>query len=94
MHAGGRRFEPAHLHPHQDRGGSGTEFIDKRIGRERKGPDPRGDSRVGRERRKCVGARANDAIQVIKGRRWMPRQQEAMKDVASCEKLRGAAHRR
>ena len=25
------------------------------------------------------------------GTRWMPRQQEAMKDVVSCEKFRGAA---
>lgn len=29
--------------------------------------------------------------QVIKGTRWMPWYQEAMKDVGSCEKLRGAA---
>ena len=29
--------------------------------------------------------------QVSKGRRWMPWRQEAMKDVASCDKLRGAA---
>jgi hypothetical protein len=29
--------------------------------------------------------------QAIKGVRWMPRQREAMKDVVSCDKLRGAA---
>ena len=29
--------------------------------------------------------------QAIKGNRWMPWYQEAMKDVVSCEKLRGAA---
>jgi len=29
--------------------------------------------------------------QVSKGTRWMPWYQEAMKDVGSCEKLRGAA---
>ena len=31
--------------------------------------------------------------QVPKGRRWMPWRQEAMKDVASCEKPRGVAKR-
>ena len=31
--------------------------------------------------------------QATKGVRWMPRQREAMKDVVSCEKLRGAANR-
>jgi hypothetical protein len=29
--------------------------------------------------------------QANKGTRWMPRREKAMKDVASCEKLRGAA---
>ena len=29
----------------------------------------------------------------IKGTRWMPWHKKAMKDVASCDKLRGAAHR-
>jgi len=29
------------------------------------------------------------AGQAIKGLRWMPRRQEAMKDVVGCEKLRG-----
>ena len=29
--------------------------------------------------------------QATKGVRWMPRQREAMKDVVSCDKLRGAA---
>jgi hypothetical protein len=29
--------------------------------------------------------------QAIKGKRWMPWRQEAMKDVASCDKPRGAA---
>ena len=29
--------------------------------------------------------------QATKGTRWMPRYQEAMKDVGSCDKLRGAA---
>ena len=32
--------------------------------------------------------------QATKGARWMPWQKQAMKDVASCDKLRGAAHRR
>ena len=32
--------------------------------------------------------------QATKGARWMPWQNQAMKDVASCDKLRGAAHRR
>ncbi len=32
--------------------------------------------------------------QVEKGVRWMPRHTEAMKDVPSCEKLRGAAKKR
>jgi len=31
--------------------------------------------------------------QVFKGVRWMPRYQEAMKDVSGCEKYRGAAKR-
>src|SRR3954447_10236360 len=31
--------------------------------------------------------------QATKGTRWMPWRQEAMKDVVSCEKLRGAASR-
>ena len=35
---------------------------------------------------KCVIGQAS------KGRRWMPWRQEAMKDVESCEKLRGAAN--
>ena len=30
--------------------------------------------------------------QATKGTRWMPRQQEAKKDVGSCEKSRGAAN--
>ena len=30
----------------------------------------------------------------IKGARWMPRHRTAMKDVASCEKPRGAASER
>ena len=30
--------------------------------------------------------------QVIKGARWMPRRRKAMKDVASCDKPRGAAN--
>ena len=29
--------------------------------------------------------------QAMKGTRWMPRREQAMKDVASCDKLRGAA---
>lgn len=32
--------------------------------------------------------------QATKGARWMPWQKQAMKDVASCDKLRGAAHTR
>jgi hypothetical protein len=32
--------------------------------------------------------------QATKGARWMPWQKQAMKDVASCDKLREAAHRR
>ncbi len=32
--------------------------------------------------------------QATKGARWMPWQKQAMKDVASCDKLRGAAHMR
>ena len=32
--------------------------------------------------------------QATKGARWMPWQRQAKKDVASCDKLRGAAHRR
>ncbi len=31
--------------------------------------------------------------QATKGARWMPWQKQAMKGVASCDKLRGAAHR-
>lgn len=34
---------------------------------------------------------ANDFGQANKSRRWMPWRQEAMKDVVSCEKLRGGA---
>ena len=30
--------------------------------------------------------------QATKGARWMPWRREAMKDVVSCEKLRGAAN--
>ena len=32
--------------------------------------------------------------QVFKGARWMPWHQEAMKDVVSCDKPRGAANER
>ena len=32
--------------------------------------------------------------QATKGARWMPWQKQAMKDAASCDKLRGAAHTR
>ena len=32
--------------------------------------------------------------QATKGKRWMPRRGEAMKDVVSCEKLRQAANKR
>ena len=32
--------------------------------------------------------------QATKGARWMPWQKQAMKDAASCDKLRGAAHKR
>ena len=31
--------------------------------------------------------------QATKGARWMPWQKQAMKDVTSCDKLRGAANR-
>ena len=34
-----------------------------------------------------------DQIKREKGVWWMPRQQEAMKDVVRCEKLRGVANR-
>ena len=34
-----------------------------------------------------------DFGQATKGARWMPRRREAMKDVASCDKPRGAANR-
>ena len=33
-------------------------------------------------------------FKAIKGVWWMPRVYEAMKDVVSCDKLRGAAHKR
>ena len=33
-------------------------------------------------------------FQVFKGVRWMPWHRQAMKDVVSCDKLRGAAHKR
>ena len=29
-------------------------------------------------------------VKLLKGERWMPWRQEAMKDVADCDKLRGA----
>ncbi len=45
----------------------------------------RGNSRA------CVLRREQYFGQARKGRRWMPWWQEAMKDVVSCEKLRGAA---
>jgi hypothetical protein len=35
-----------------------------------------------------------ETIEYEKGIRWMPWHQEAMKDVARCEKPRGAASRR
>jgi hypothetical protein len=41
-----------------------------------------------RERRGC------EVLERKKGIRWMPWHQEAMKDVARCEKPRGAASRR
>ena len=45
---------------------------------------------------KCAGG--NDVLgkfygQATKGVRWMPWRQKAMKDVASCDKPRGAASR-
>ena len=36
------------------------------------------------------GRRESAEGQATKGTRWMPRHQEAMKDVETCEKLRGA----
>ncbi len=36
----------------------------------------------------------SEGIEYEKGIRWMPWHQEAMKDVARCEKPRGAASRR
>ena len=47
--------------------------------------------RVGRSYILCVSKFYGQAT---KGARWMPWQKQAMKDVASCDKLRGAAHRR
>ena len=35
----------------------------------------------------------NKVYELIKSTRWMPWDLEAMKDVVSCEKLRGAANR-
>ena len=37
-----------------------------------------------------VSREAGQTGQATKGTRWMPRHQEAMKDVETCEKLRGA----
>ena len=45
------------------------------------GLDPAGEVKASRQ----AGGQA------IKGTRWMPWRQEAMKDVVSCDKLRGAA---
>ena len=42
--------------------------------------------------RESVGLNVLDFGQAIKGTRWMPWRQEAMKDVGSCEKLRGVAN--
>ena len=39
-------------------------------------------------------ATINNIFKAIKGAWWMPRRQEAKKDVVSCDKLRGAAHER
>lgn len=46
-----------------------------------------------RVERVCSAAWRKFYGQATKGARWMPWQKQAMKDVASCEKLRGAAHR-
>ena len=39
-------------------------------------------------------SRGSEVLEREKGIRWMPWHQEAMKDVARCEKPRGAASRR
>ena len=44
--------------------------------------------------RVVLGVFARTAGQANKCTRWMPRHESAMKDVASCEKLRGAASER
>jgi hypothetical protein len=72
----------------------------------RTGNCPRGDDKANVDEtrfdnlpadRELLSRRARDKRfggQAIKGVRWMPRHQEAMKDVVSCEKLRGAANER
>ena len=45
---------------------------------------------------KAIGFAECEALefgQATKGVRWMPWRREAMKDVVSCDKLRGAANR-
>ena len=44
---------------------------------------------LGRDLVLCVGG--DDDLERDKGVRWMPWRQEAMKDVARCDKLRGDA---
>ncbi len=39
----------------------------------------------------CIASASIKLGQVSKGNRWMPWRQEAMKDVAGCDKPRGAA---
>ena len=58
-----------------------------KAGRERSSPCDEPWSQI-------VMMRALGIGKATKGARWMPRHREAMKDVDSCEKLRGAANRR
>ena len=47
----------------------------------------------GSDRRDDGRSSVDEDGQANKGRRWMPWRQEAMKDVCSCEMLRGAANK-
>ena len=89
LQAGGRRFESGHLH--QARIESDVlasdklaAFFDNRRWRR---------SRVARRFFRRARREGRDRGQASKGGRRMPRRREAKKDVASCEKPRGAASR-
>ncbi len=86
MQAGGRRFDPGHLHHIAD---LASWIFDNCI--------VRGSHRSTPKQQGCGGGRQFSVIsfvfKLLKGVWWMTWHEEATKDVVSCDKPRGAANR-